>query len=376
MKAGFNYLVNPLVGCNRDVLKQIENRFCVDPEYRAKYRRSKWLNWILHELARVDRIRYRSMRDKVSLVNPPVFIIGHWRSGTTFLHTLLCRVYPAAYTTTYQAIFPNNLFAFSGLVRFFMKLFLPRKRPTDAVKMHPDLPQEEELAVGHERFFSFYYWLYFPRQAKSIADEFMYLDDPEGQRSTEFREYYSEYIRRCKLHTGGEVFISKNPSNTARIGILTEMFPDARYIYLKRDPYETVESSRIFFRSLTMGISLQDYEEEEVDRFILENYKRMISTYLEKKELIPSGQLIELSYEELIKHPAEVLSALTEQLDIGVRADLSAAEGYLTESRGFPSRKYRFSSTYIKEVNDTLKDLIGRQGYRIRGIRKDGQIST
>jgi hypothetical protein len=376
MKAGFQYLVNPLIGCNLDVLKEIENNFSVDPAYRVKYRRSRIISLILHEMARLDRIRYRRIREQASEIYPPVFVIGHWRTGTSFLHTLLCQVYPAAYTTTYQAAFPNNLFAFQGFVKFFMKVFMPENRPTDAMKMHPDYPQEEELALGHEKFFSFYYWFYFPKQAEFITDEFMYLDDPDSKRSMEFREYYREYIRRCSLNTRGEVFISKNPVNTSRIAVLMDMFPDARYIYLKRDPYETLESTRTFFRSLINGISLQDYEEHEVDRFVLENYKRMISTYLEKKELIPPANLIEISYEKLIKHPAEVLSEITARLDTGVKADLAKAKDLLDASSDFPLRKYQFSSDFLNEVNNTLGDLIGRQGYKVRKTNFEDQMKT
>jgi hypothetical protein len=192
----------------------------------------------------------------------------------------------------------------------------------------------------------------------------------------EFREYYREYIRRCSLNTRGEVFISKNPVNTSRIAVLMDMFPDARYIYLKRDPYETLESTRTFFRSLINGISLQDYEEHEVDRFVLENYKRMISTYLEKKELIPPANLIEISYEKLIKHPAEVLSEITARLDTGVKADLAKAKDLLDASSDFPLRKYQFSSDFLNEVNNTLGDLIGRQGYKVRKTNFEDQMKT
>ena len=366
MKAGFKYLVNPLVGCNRDVLKKLEACFSVDRAFRAKYRRSKVLNRVLSELARFDRIRYRSMRDGASLDIPKVFIIGHWRSGTSFLHNLLCRVYPAAYTTTYQAIFPNNLFAFRGLIKFFMRVFLPRKRPTDAMKMDPDYPQEEELAIGHERFFSFYYWFYFPRQAEYMAKEFLYLEDPESKRSKEFCRYYSNFMLRCCLNKHGEVFISKNPANTARIEALTQLFPEARFIYLKRDPYETVQSSLIFFRSLLKGISLQEYEEPEVDRFVVENYRHLLQAYQQGKGSIPPGHLIELSYEELIKNPEEVLSDLTQRLNLGVQADLSKASDYLVQSSDFPIHKYRFNNTLLKAVNDQMGDLIVQQGYRVR----------
>ena len=40
----------------------------------------------------------------------PVFIIGHWRSGTTHLHNLLCQDPQMAYASTYQSVFPDTLF--------------------------------------------------------------------------------------------------------------------------------------------------------------------------------------------------------------------------------------------------------------------------
>jgi len=374
MQRGFQYLVNPLIGCNRDVLKEIESRFSLDPDFLVKYRRTKVLNRVLHEMARFDRIRFRSLKDKASMEYPPVFIIGHWRSGSSFLHDLLCRVYPAAYTTTYHAAFPNNLFAFKGLIKFFMWVFMPRKRPTDAMKMHPDLPQEEEIALGHERLFSFYYWLYFPREAEQLADEFLYLYDPLSTRSINFQQHYREYIHRCQLNTGGKIFISKNPANTARLAVLSDGFPEARFIYLKRDPYETLKSSLNFFQSLLKGISLQHYEEQTVNRFILDNYKRMISIYQEQRKLIPSEHLIELSYEDLIQNPEKTLSEVTGRMNMGVKADLGIVKDYLSASKDFPLKKYQFSKDFLNEVNNTLGDLIGLQGYKLRKATSEEQI--
>ena len=182
----------------------------------------------------------------------------------------------------------------------------------------------------------------------------------------EFRKNYMEYISRCKLNTGGEVFISKNPANTFRLEILRGMFPDARFIYLRRDPYETIKSSRIFFRSLIQGISLQVYEAQKIDRFVLENYIRLVSHYLDNKHLIPSRYLIELSYEELIKHPAETLSKAIRRLDLAVKPDPAKVSDLLKTSKGFPRKKYQFNHEFISDVNNALGDLIERQGYLIR----------
>jgi hypothetical protein len=103
-----------------------------------------------------------------------------------------------------------------------------------------------------------------------------------------------------------------------------------------------------------------------VDRFIMANYKRLIGTYLKHRELIPAGNLIEISYEDLIRAPAEVLSEVTGRLDLSTAPDLSATMDSLAGSRDFPRRKYQFSNAFIKEVNSQLGAMIEHQGYRTR----------
>lgn len=151
--------------------------------------------------------------------------------------------------------------------------------------------------------------------------------------------------------------------------ILRDMFPNARFIYLRRDPYETIESSRMFFRSLIQGISLQVFEDHKIDHFVLENYKRLINHYLDNRQLIHPGYLIELSYEELVKHPAETLSKVIRRLDLAVIPDFAKAADHLEKSKDFPMKKYQFSDKYISDINKTLGGLIERQGYRIRNTR-------
>ena len=41
---------------------------------------------------------------QTQIVNAPFFVIGHWRSGTTFLHDLLSLDERHAYPTTYQCV--------------------------------------------------------------------------------------------------------------------------------------------------------------------------------------------------------------------------------------------------------------------------------
>ena len=119
---------------------------------------------------------------------------------------------------------------------------------------------------------------------------------------------------------------------------------------------------------------MQHYEEHEVDRFILNNYKRMISIYLEQKKLIPSEHLIELSYEDLIQNPEKTLTEVTGRLGLGVKADLASVKDYLAASKDFPLKKYQFSNDFLSDVNKTMGDLIGLQGYRLREANYEEQM--
>ncbi len=40
---------------------------------------------------------------------PPLFILGHWRSGTTYLHNLIVRDDQSARPTLYQVLFPRDV---------------------------------------------------------------------------------------------------------------------------------------------------------------------------------------------------------------------------------------------------------------------------
>src|SRR5216684_492369 len=54
----------------------------------------------------VERSRYDSLLQKVT-IQPPLFVLGHWRSGTTHLHQLISQDARFAFPNTYQVSFPH-----------------------------------------------------------------------------------------------------------------------------------------------------------------------------------------------------------------------------------------------------------------------------
>ena len=80
-----------------------------------------------------ERLIYKKKLKTIRIEEPPVFIIGFWRSGTTLLHSLLCQDPQAGYVTTFQGVFPNLVLTQKKWMKAFTNRILPKKRPFDCL---------------------------------------------------------------------------------------------------------------------------------------------------------------------------------------------------------------------------------------------------
>jgi hypothetical protein len=369
----FEWGVTTLAGARQEVLEHLESQFEAAAGYRKKWRRTKWAARTLGALPFFDRIRYNRLQHQVSIDQPPVFIIGHWRSGTTLLHNMLCDLTDAAYCTTYQNVFPNNLFAFYGIIRRIAQHYMPAKRPGDRVKMHLLLPQEEELALGNVIPHCFYYWMFFPREMLSIADRYLIIrDHPEGVKKR-WKDNYLRFVKRCMLRNGGTQFISKNPPNTARVDVLLELFPNARFIFLHRDIYDTILSTKKFYKGILPAQQYQDVTDDELEAQIIRVYRRIHLKYLRDRSRIPEGNLVELRFEDLCRRPLHVATQALDQLGVDYSVDVASYQRYRENAHRVSS--YDHPREFIDRVNAELGDFFGAFGYPVVALDADTSIS-
>ena len=288
----------------------------------------------------------------VDIENDPVFIIGHWRSGTTHLHNILCQDPQMGYTTTFQSVFPDTLFNKVGRFIFegFAKILIPGTRKGDNVTLGMELPQEEEFALGDKTPISFYYFWMFPRYIKRFYESFVRFNGVEIKVLESWKEDYLLFIKKALKNTNKKRYLSKNPPNTGRIKILLEMFPNARFIHIHRNPIEVYLSTHHFFIKMMPHLQLQSIDKEVLDEAIFQLYKDLMQDYIDQKELIPNGNLIELGFDELEMEPLTIVRSIYKELKL---------PGYLLAEPRFRDYVNKMKS-YKKNTHVLTAELIDK----------------
>ncbi len=305
----------------------------------------------------VERIYYRRKIKKFKFSKPPVFIIGHWRSGTTFLHNLICEDPNFGYITTYQGVFPNNMKS-QWLFKSFMKWKIPKSRPGDHMELGVDLPQEEEFALANMTHMTFYHFFYMPstndRQYEKYVRGLQRDDEKSMKTKRLFKKKYFELMVKAADNTGREQLIVKNPVNTARIKLLLEMFPDAKFIHIYRNPVITYLSTKRFFTGLIPTLCLEQYNQEYIEEKIIQNYKNLMHDFFELKKLIPEKNLYELKFEDFENDPLYYLRDIYEKL--GLNSWEQTEERFKKYIAGQASYKKSINRITIRELELVQKE--------------------
>ena len=113
-------------------------------------------------LARLEDAVYGHKLAKMEIDPDPLFIVGHWRSGTTHLHNLLGRDPRHTVPNVYQVIFPGSFLLTGKIGPKLLKNVLPETRTYDNVRWGWDEAAEDEIALLKSHGMSFCMALMFP----------------------------------------------------------------------------------------------------------------------------------------------------------------------------------------------------------------------
>ena len=164
--------------------------------------------------------RFRRRIEACEVHPSPIFIIGHWRSGTTHLHNLLSLDPRFGYVTTLQAISPHAFLSKWALTPWMIRTFIPKRRPMDNMRFTGDLPQEDEIAMVSLTNYCLYRGFAFPKRMIDLVDETVFFEGAPKAALDEWKAAYRDLLRRATFNMGGKRLVSKSPPNTGRIRLL------------------------------------------------------------------------------------------------------------------------------------------------------------
>ena len=345
--------VNNLVGADRNTYKEILQGREIDKGYRGKYRLTTAVCRLLSTLAPIQERRYQKRLANQPLKHDPVFILGHWRSGTTFVHNVLSCDKHFGYNTTYQTVFPHLMMFGQPFFKKNMSWLMPSHRPTDNMDLAVDLPQEEEFAMTNSMPYTYYNMWYLPKYWQEYADKYLLFNDINPEELKRFEEEFIKVIKIALWNTDGTQFLSKNPPHTGRVKELIKMFPNAKFIYLMRNPYTVFESTRSFFTNTIKPLKLEDISEEDIVRNILTVYTKLYDKYQSEKHFIPEGNLFEVKFEDFEHDALGMTQKIYTELDIpGWNEAHAAIEQYVNSKKGYKKNKYAYKPETVRLVNE------------------------
>ena len=340
-----------------------DNRFAVAPRF--------WLRAAVitgssvgNSLARLCEDAIFASRVAATPVEPPLFVLGIWRSGTTHLQNLLAIDRRFATPNWYQACYPHAFLTSEAIVSRPAGILLPDRRLQDNVRLGFDLPSEDEFALccmtGLSPMLS---WV-FPERAMHY-DRYLTFKDVSTAEVERWKAALSRFARKLTWKYR-KPLVLKSPTHTARIRLLLEVFPDAKFVHIRRDPYAVLRSAVRMHDQLAGYIGLH-YSTLDIELRTIRQYREAYDAFFEQKDLIPAGRLHELCYEDLETDPMGQMRACYESLGLPdfdeVEADL---QRYVDTLSGYRKNDHtELSAATRQQIASECRRCFDAWGYAV-----------
>ncbi len=295
----------------------------------------------------------------------PVFIIGYYRSGTTFLQFLLNCDPNLCSPRWAQTFSPQGFFLSWTFLRFFMMPFYSTARPQDEVAFGPDVPAEDDFALCNGALVSSLTGRHVLPRLRDFYDRFHDLKRLTPEELGRWKRCQLAFIRKLAMLSGGRRILLKTPSHTARVAELIDLFAASaegpRFIHISREPKAVVRSNLGLHRALNPVLHLQDpiSDEEQESRTVAE-YLATEQSYLAARAHIPAGWLAEIRLEDLHADPTGQLRRVYTELGLPfTEAFGRRVLEYLDVTRDYkPNKHPPGDEERLRRLEDQLAPLV------------------
>jgi hypothetical protein len=289
----------------------------------------------------LEALRYNQQIQQTEINEPPIFVLGHWRSGTTYLHRMMVQDDRWGYVSSLQAFVPEAFISLKQMIASSLQSFWPEVRPMDNVSYSPEVPEEEDYSLACISPFSFYCCWYFPKQMPEIFRRSVLLQDLSQAEQQQWQRSYLKVLKKTTLFSGGKQLVIKNPSNTARIPELLKLFPEAKFIHIYRNPYDVYTSTMKFYKKLVPNYALQTFDESKFEDNIFLFYRQLMDAFFETVELIPPENFVEIRYEDFEDAEVACMEHIYKSLMLpGFDQAKPKFQAYVADQAGYQKNEY------------------------------------
>lgn len=290
----------------------------------------------------------------------PIFIIGYYRSGTTYLQELMTLDKKHTTMSLFTSILPEISFLFGWL---FIPLFnviaklLKIKNQYHNVPFRFDFPGEEDVGLNALSSYRNYNRIYqYPSQYEKITKEYLIQLNSKSKKA--FIENYKFLLKKIAYSSSNKIIVLKSPPNLARTELLHELFPNAKFIHIHRDPYTAIISARRLWK-LNRSFSFENYSNDKVDKILVHQYVSFYNSFYSAKE---SKDILTINFNSLVNETEKTIYRIYKELGLDGYEDItSLIHKNIESSRSIPRNNNLqelspeiINSTNLREIRKSL----------------------
>ena len=280
---------------------------------------------LVEPLAWLQTLLFQQRLRRSKLPPDPVLVIGHWRSGTTFLHQLLASDPAWATARNSLTVAPQVALLLQSLLRPLMRAWMTTVRPIDAVPWSVNDPQEDEVGIVRLTMDTNMAGMAFPQEYP------FHFRRSVLQSTGAYERHWLRFTRLTWLHdgVGRSRLLIKNSAHTARVAMVLRQFPKARFVLMRREREDSIRSLVQVKQALADLVGLQPAPEMRIQvEETMASHRQLLQAFEASRSLIPADQLLELDYNDLVETPLHTVKRIYDHFRL---TGWKEAQGHIQE---------------------------------------------
>ncbi|HLG89187.1 MAG TPA: sulfotransferase [Alphaproteobacteria bacterium] len=298
----------------------------------------------LANLRRLAEEEYRDPEIGSEPIEAPIVITGLPRSGSTFLHTLLAEDPANLVLRTWQAIYPypsdgrrgidhtalrvdRQLRSFALLTPGIRNLYpLDGRAPQECTEITAHVFQSLRFEATHH-VPSYKHWL-------------------KGHGHLAAYQFHKRFLRHIQHQNPGRRWVLKSPDHVFAIEALASVYPDARIVFMHRDPKRVIPSVAQLTEALRVPFT-QRVDLKQIGRQVTADWTAGATKMIDvvRSGLFPHKRIFHLHYHDLVSRPLDAIRRLYGHFDLTLDAEAAERIGAVVAAKpdgGYGRNSYSF----------------------------------